>query len=72
LTAKKFSIPVVAIVGAIAEDHEDIFYNGIDAVEALAEGPITRSESMSRAEALIERATTRVLRFIRIAEGQLR
>ena len=25
---------------SIANDHEDIFYNGIDAVECIAEGPI--------------------------------
>jgi|SRR5581483_10165839 len=64
LRAKKYGVPVVAIVGSIAQDHEDIFYNGIDAVEPITEGPMTIDESMRTAQDLIERATTRVVRFI--------
>lgn len=64
LKAKRYGLPVVAIVGAIADDHEDIFYNGIDAVECISEGPRTLEASMSDAEALVQRAASRVMRFV--------
>jgi glycerate kinase len=64
LKAKKYGLPVVAIVGSIASDHEDIFYNGIDAVECISEGPISLEESMINARQLIQRATMRVMRFM--------
>ena len=64
LKAKKYGLPVIAIVGSIANDHEDIFYNGIDAVECIAEGPILLEESMAKASALITNATMRVMRFM--------
>lgn len=64
LKAKKYGLPVVAIVGSIAQDHEDIFYNGIDAVESIAEGPISLEDSMTNAFDLIKRATVRVVRFM--------
>ncbi len=64
LKAKKYDLPVIAIVGSIALDHEDIFYNGIDAVECISEGPISLEESITNARQLIERATMRVMRFI--------
>ncbi len=63
LRAKRFDLPVVAIVGSIAQDCEDIFYNGIDAVESIAEGPCSLEHSISNAPALIRRATARVMRF---------
>lgn len=64
LKAKKYGLPVVVIVGSIAQDHEDIFYNGIDAVESISDGPISLEESMTNASDLIQRATMRVMRFI--------
>ena len=63
LLAKRYDLPVVAIVGNIAQDSEDVFYNGIDAVEAISEGPITLEESIKNAPELIRRATIRVMRF---------
>ncbi len=64
LKAKRYGLPVVAIVGGISDDHEDIFYNGIDAVECIAEGPTTLESSMQHAETLIQRAAGRVMRFV--------
>lgn len=63
LKAKRYDLPVIAVVGCIDEDHEDIFYNGIDAVESIAEGPSTLDSLTGNASRLIERATTRVMRF---------
>jgi glycerate kinase len=64
LKAKQYGLPVVAIVGAISADHEDIFYNGIDAVECISEGPISLQSSIKDAEILIQRAASRVIRFV--------
>jgi glycerate kinase len=64
LKAKRYGLPVVAIVGRISDDHEDIFYNGIDAIECIAEGPTTLECSMQNAETLIQRAAGRVMRFV--------
>jgi glycerate kinase len=64
LKAKRYGLPVVAIVGAISDDHEDIFYNGIDAVECIAEGPGSLQSSMENAEVLIQRAASRVMRLV--------
>ena len=64
LKAKRYGLPVVAIVGGISDDHEDIFYNGIDAVECIAEGPTTLESSMQNAETLIQHAAGRVMRFV--------
>jgi len=63
LKAKRYGLTVVAIVGGISDDHEDIFYNGIDAVECIAEGPTTLEASMANAEVLIRHAASRVMRF---------
>lgn len=64
LKAKKYDIPVIAITGSIAFDHEDVFYNGIDAIECIAEGPMSLEESMSNARELIFRASMRAIRFL--------
>jgi len=64
LKAKRYGLPVIAIVGSISDDHEDIFYNGIDAVECIAEGPTTLESSMQNAETLVQRAAGRVMRFV--------
>jgi glycerate kinase len=64
LQAKRFDLPVVAVVGAISRDHEDIYYNGIDVVASIQEGPVSLEESMGRAPELIARTTARVMRCI--------
>lgn len=69
LKAKKYGLPVVAIVGSIASDYEDIFYNGIDAVECIAEGPITREESIKQARRSVAKATERVVRFMLLRQN---
>jgi glycerate 2-kinase len=64
LKAKKYNLPVVAIVGGISSDCEDIFYNGIDAVESICEGPCSLEDSINNAYPLIKRAAERVTRFM--------
>jgi len=64
LKAKKYNLPVVAVVGSIAHDHEDIFYNGVDAVESIADGPMKIEDSIENATSLIKNATSRVMRFV--------
>lgn len=64
LKSKKYNLPVIAIVGKIAKDHEDVFYNGIDAIECIADEPISKEESIKNAYDLISKATARVMRFV--------
>jgi glycerate kinase len=64
LKAKKYNLPVVAVVGSIDPDHQDIYYNGIDAVECICDGPMTTDHAIAEAPDLIQKATARVMRFI--------
>jgi glycerate kinase len=64
LKAKKYNLPVIAITGSVAMDHEDIYFNGIDAIECIADGPISLEDSMKNAYDLIKRAAQRVARYI--------
>jgi glycerate kinase len=63
LKAKRYNLPVVAIVGSIGENHDDIYSNGIDAVECIVDGPMTIQDSFANAQKLIRHATTRVMRY---------
>ncbi len=62
--AKKFKIPVVAIVGEIAGDSREFSNHGIDAVLSITPGPISLREAMVKAEMLIADAAERALRLI--------
>jgi len=62
--AKKFKIPVVAIVGEVAGDSREFSNHGIDAVLSITPGPISLREAMVKAEMLIADAAERALRLI--------
>lgn len=62
--AKKFKIPVVAIVGEIAGDSREFSNHGIDAVLSITPGPISLREAMVKAEKLTADAAERALRLI--------
>ncbi len=64
--AKEFRIPVVAIVGELTGDYQEIYQHGIDAVLSIAPGPISLKESMADADRLIADAAERALRLILI------
>ena len=59
--AKNFGLPVIVIVGEIADGYQAVYQQGIDAVFSIAPGPISLDQSMVEAEKLTtdlaERAT---------------
>lgn len=65
LRAKRYSKPVVVIAGEIADDAEDVFYNGVDAAFSLCMGPISRQQAMQQASKHLEFATEMLFRTLR-------
>jgi glycerate kinase len=66
--AKKFNVPVIAIVGTIGENSEKMHDYGIKVIVSIAEGPITLMDAMDSADELIEKAAERVMRIIKIGQ----
>jgi glycerate kinase len=64
--AKALQVPVVAIVGALAGDYQEVYRHGIDAVLSITPGPISLEKSMAGASALIADAAERAMRLIMI------
>jgi len=64
LMAKKYDLPVVGIVGSIAEDVGIVYFNGVDYVESIAPGPFPLKSSIENAGPLIAEATSRVMRAL--------
>ncbi len=62
--AKKYDIPVLAIVGQIGPGAEKVYAEGIDAIMTTAPGPISLEESIARAPELLTEATTQALRIM--------
>jgi glycerate kinase len=64
--AKKYDLPVLALVGQIGRGADKVYEAGIDAIMTVAPGPISLKESIGRAGELISDATIRALRMIAI------
>jgi glycerate kinase len=64
--AKKYHLPVLAIVGQIGPGVDRIYETGIDAIMSMAPGPISMKESIARAGELLTDATVRALRMINL------
>jgi len=65
--AKARGIPCVAIAGSVGDDLGDLYDTGIDAVFALANGPLTLDQSMANAGPLLARATEQAVRLFAAA-----
>ncbi len=63
--AKALGIPVVAIVGEIA-DGDEVYGQGIDAVLSIAPGPISLDRALADAGSLVADAAERAMRLIMI------
>ncbi len=64
--ARKYGIPVLAVVGNIGPEAGQVYAEGITAVMSIAPGPISREESLARAGVLIADAAERAMRLIRV------
>lgn len=67
--ARSKGVPVLALAGSIGPGTEALYDMGIDAMMAIMPGPMTLEEAMAQASLLIEEATERALRLIRVGEG---
>ncbi len=63
LSAKKFGIPVIALVGEMGKDYQLVYEQGIDAILTIAPGPITLEDSMKDAERLVINAAENAMRL---------
>jgi glycerate 2-kinase len=64
--ARLQKVPVVCISGSLAKGAEELYREGITALVSCAPGPITLSESLAQAGALVTDAAERAFRLIRL------
>ena len=67
--AKRYNIPVIAIVGEIGEDVEVVYEHGIDKIMATTPYSMTRTQAIKKSSRLIPDASERLMRLIK---GRLR
>ncbi|KJS83020.1 MAG: glycerate kinase [Peptococcaceae bacterium BICA1-8] len=65
--AKKYKIPVVALVGTIGTGVEVLYMEGINAIFSIVEGPMTLEECMKNGSELAERTAGNVVRALNMA-----
>jgi glycerate 2-kinase len=66
--AHAHDVPVVVLCGALGPGYERLYDEGVSAVLALADGPVSLEESMTRAAELVARAAEGAMRLILIGE----
>ncbi|HEX6482554.1 MAG TPA: glycerate kinase [Ktedonobacteraceae bacterium] len=64
--AKRYNLPVLAIAGGLADNYQDIYKLGVDAITVLPSGPMTLEHAMEHAALLTRDATERALRILRV------
>ncbi|MBU3568943.1 glycerate kinase [Priestia aryabhattai] len=65
-TAKKHSVPVVAIAGSIVAGSEAVYEHGISALFSVVPGAVTLPEALEKADENIERTAKNVASVIRL------
>jgi glycerate 2-kinase len=66
--AKKYDIPVVAIVGQIGKDANVLYDMGIDSIFSIVDGVITLENALANSAKLMQNAAERIMRLYKIAE----
>ncbi|MBX9988011.1 glycerate kinase [Priestia aryabhattai] len=69
-TAKKHSVPVIAIAGSIGAGSEAVYEHGISALFSVVPGAVTLSEALEKADENIERTAKNVASVVRLAIKQ--
>ena len=67
-TAKKYGIPVIALVGKIGDGADAMYDLGIDSIFSIIDGPMSLEEAMTKGGKLLEDAAERVMRLYVISE----
>jgi glycerate kinase len=62
--AKKYGIPVLALVGSIGPGSDDLFGYGIDAIMSIVPGPVGLEEAMARAGEMVRESSSRAMRML--------
>lgn len=64
--AKRYNIPVVAIVGEVGEGIEKVYKHGIDGIMTTTPYPMTHSQAMKKSSHLIPDASEQLMKLLRI------
>jgi glycerate kinase len=64
--AKAHGVPVVCLSGGLGQGADDVLLEGIDALASVPPQPMSLEEAMARGPELIEAATARVCRLLRL------
>ena len=67
MTAKKYGVPVIALVGSIGKDARVLFDKGIDSIFSIVDRPMSLDEAMKNCALLLQDAAERVIRLYRIS-----
>jgi glycerate kinase len=67
--ARRRGVPVICLSGGLGEGAEQVLDHGIDALASVVPGPMPLEEAMARGEALVELATARVCRLLRVGRA---
>lgn len=62
--AKKFNLPVVALVGSIGQGADVLHEKGIDVIFSIVEGPMSLEDCIQQGKSLTEKAAERLIRGI--------
>lgn len=68
-TAKKYGVPVIAIVGSIGRDAHVLYDKGIDSIFSIMDKPMELEDAIRNAAMLMQDAAERVMRLYRVAAG---
>jgi glycerate kinase len=69
VAAKRHGVPVICLSGGLGDGAEQVLAHGIDALATVVPGPMPLEEAMARGEALVELATARVCRLLRVGRA---
>lgn len=65
--AKQFNVPVFCLSGGLGDGADDVLAQGIDAVMSICDKPMTLADCMCASDSLIEAATARLCRIVRVS-----
>jgi glycerate kinase len=70
--AKKYGVPVLALVGSIGTGSEELYSAGIDAMMSIVPGPFSLEEAMAQAGEMLRASANRAMRMLALCPVGLR
>lgn len=64
--AKKYHVPVICLSGGLGKGADDVLNHGVDALLSITSRPMTLEECMKNGSVLIEAATIRICRLLKM------